>query len=179
METASTQQKDKNNNECLELKNIKYKSMMMHGVQMKETTTNDDISNLDKFLENEKNNNKTEPWSKLDKTARIRKITEFVELYKEEQKIDEEECKLLFSFLKDCLDRKRLARVKDVVYDKNTGLIKEIPSLHYNKATKHFTLKNTDKRVSTLKSLPPKKTKNTLKNATANNEESSEEEMEC
>jgi hypothetical protein len=29
--------------------------------------------------------------------------------------------------------------------------------LHFNKVNKHFTLKNLDKRVSTLKSLPPKK----------------------
>lgn len=152
------------NNECQELKNIKYKSMMMHGVPIKETISDNNMSNLDKFLENEKNNNKNEPWSKLDKTARIQKITTFIEIYKEEQQMDVEECKLLATFLKDCLDRKRLTRVKDVVYDKTTGLIKEIPSLHYNKVNKHFTLKNMDKRVSTLKSLPPKKT-NTLKNS--------------
>jgi hypothetical protein len=176
METANSTQKD-NKDECLELKNIKYKSMMMmHGAPNKETNSNNDLSNLDKFLENEKNNNKSEPWSKLDKTARIRKITAFIEIYKEEQDIDDDECKLLTSFLKDCLDRKRLSRVKDVIYDKTTGLIKEIPSLHYNKANKHFTLKNMDKRVSTLKSLPPKKTKNTLKNA-VNAEESSDEDV--
>lgn len=175
METTISTQKD-NKDECLELKNIKYKSMMMHGAPIKETATNNDLSNLDKFLENEKNNNKSEPWSKLDKTARIRKITAFVEIYKEEQDINDDECKLLTSFLKDCLDRKRLSRVKDVIYDKTTGLIKEIPSLHYNKAIKHFTLKNMDKRVSTLKSLPPKKTKITLKNA-VNPDESSDEDV--
>jgi hypothetical protein len=59
--------------------------------------------------------------------------------------------------LKDSLDKKKLSKVKDVVYDKDTGLIKEIPALTYTKATKHFTLKNIDKRVSTLKSLAPKK----------------------
>jgi hypothetical protein len=34
----------------------------------------------------------------------------------------------------------------------------------YTKATKHFTLKNIDKRVSTQKSLPIKKTQGTIKN---------------
>ena len=51
-----------------------------------------------------------------------------------------------------------MARVKDVIYDKDNGTIKDIPALHYVKANKHFTLKNIDKRISTLKSLAPKKT---------------------
>ena len=81
----------------------------------------------------------------------------------EEQNLSQFEAELMLSFLKDSLDRKRLSRVKDVIYDKTTGLIKEIPALHFNKASNHFTLKNTDKqRTSTLKSLPPKKTKTTL-----------------
>ena len=61
------------------------------------------------------------------------------------------------SFLKDCLNKKRIYRVKDVNYDKVKGEIKDIPALVYNKANKHFTLKNIDKRTNTLKSLPPKK----------------------
>ena len=71
------------------------------------------------------------------------------------------------AFLRDCLDRKKLQRVKDVVYDKTNGSIKEIPALSYTKANKHFTLKNMDKRVSTLKSLAPKKTQGTIKNKNA------------
>ena len=55
------------------------------------------------------------------------------------------------------LDKKKLQRVKDVEYSKEIGEIKSIPALQYMKQTKHFTLKNVDKRVSTLKSLPPKK----------------------
>ena len=143
--------------ECLELKNIKYKSMLLNGAPIQETKSSDNLSTLERFLENEKNNNKNEPWSKLDKTAKIKKIIAFAEQYKIDNDITEEENALLVAFLKDCLDRKRLTRVKDVIYDKTTGLIKEIPSLHFNKNNKHFTLKNLDKRVSTLKSLPPKK----------------------
>ena len=37
--------------ECLELKNIKYKTMLLNGSPIKETTLSNDISNLDKFLE--------------------------------------------------------------------------------------------------------------------------------
>ena len=57
-----------------------------------------------------------------------------------------------------------MQRIKDVDYDKTLGVIKSIPALQYTKQTKHFTLKNLDKRVSTLKSLPPKKLTSTSKN---------------
>ena len=158
------QENNINSEECLELKNIKYKTMLLNGNPLKETKSENDLSNLDKFLEDEKNNNVNEPWCKLNKTIKTKKILEFVEKYKSEKNLDQEEEKSLLAFLKDCLDRKKLQRVKDVIYDKTNGSIKEIPALSYTKANKHFTLKNMDKRVSTLKSLAPKKAQGTIKN---------------
>jgi len=146
------------NNECQELKNIKYKTMILNGVSLHETKTTNDISNLDKFLESEKINNSNEPWCKLNKTIKIKKLNEYVILYSKENDLDEEETQLLTLFLKSNLDKKKLSRVKDVIYDKINGTIKLIPALIYTKNTKHFTFKNIDKRVSTLKSLAPKKT---------------------
>ena len=143
--------------ECQELKNIKYKTMLLKGNNLHETKTSNDILNLDNFLENEKKNNKNEPWCKLNKTIKYTKILEFTELYKKEKNLDDNETSLLLHFLKDSLDKKKLLRVKDVVYDKDAGLIKDIPALVYTKEKKHFTLKNIDKRVSTLKSLSIKK----------------------
>jgi len=156
--------------ECIELKNIKYKTMLLNGNPIVETKSSNNLSNLDKFLEEEKNNSKNEPWSKLNKTIKTQKILSYVESYKKEKKLSEEEEKLLVVFLKDCLDKKRLTRVKDVVYDKVTGNIKEIPALFYNKSNKHFTLKNLDKRVSTLKSLPSNKHKKSVSNTSESND---------
>ena len=125
----------------------------------------ENIQNLDKFLENERNYNKSEPWCKLDKTVRSKKLIEFADTYKENNQLDQEEFEALIVFFKDCLDRKRFQKVKDVIYDKDTGLIKEIPALSYTKANKHFTLKNIDaKRVSATKSLAPKKAQGTVRN---------------
>jgi hypothetical protein len=151
----SLQPTNQKQEECIELKNIKYKTMMItHGNPIIETKSSSDLSNLDKFLENEKNNNKIEPWSKLDKTMKTKKLIEYVNKYKDENSLTYEEEQILIIFLKDCVDKKKLVRVKDVIYDKETGIIKNIPSLNYNKQKKHFTLKNTDKRLSTLKNLP-------------------------
>jgi hypothetical protein len=47
-----------NNDECHELKNIKYKTMLLNGKPLQETTSSNDLSNLDKYLEDEKNTNK-------------------------------------------------------------------------------------------------------------------------
>lgn len=164
--------------DCQELKNIKYKTMLLNGAPLQETKSSNDLSNLDKFLENEKNNNVNEPWCKLNKTVKTKKMQDYVEKYQQENNLSEKETGLLLSFLKDCLDRKKLQRVKDVIYDKENGVVKEIPSLCYIKTTKHFTLKNMDnKRISTLKSLAPKKHgQGTIRKKEVNTESDSEEE---
>ena len=149
--------------ECQELKNIKYKTMLLNGAPLSETKSSNDLSNLEKFLEAEKINNSNEPWCKLNKTIKTKKLLEFVDIYSKDKNLDENEIKMLTAFLKDSIDKKKLSRVKDVIYDKLTGIVKEIPSLTYTKANKHFTLKNMDKRVSTLKSLAPKKVNGTIR----------------
>lgn len=163
--------------ECQELKNIKYKTMLLNGNPLIETKTQNNVSNLELFLENEKNNNGNEPWCKLNKTIKTKKLLDFIELYKKDNNLDEEETKNLVLFLKDCIDRKKLCRVKDVIYDKQNGIIKDIPALTYIKSSKHFTLKNVDKRISTLKSLAPKKNNGTIKNKLLL--ESDKSENEC
>lgn len=144
-------------NGCNELKTLKYKSMVLNGIPWPETKASSDMANLDKFLENEKITNSNEPWSKLDKTAKIKKLFFFADNYKKENNLSDEEYNNLITFFKECLDKKKLQRVKDVIYNKEIGQIIEIPGLFYNKNNSHYTLKNLDKRISTVKSLTPKK----------------------
>ena len=60
--------------ECVELKNIKYKTMLLSGVPTSEKRLSvNDLTNLDKFLEDDKVNNQNEPWCKLDKTMKTKK----------------------------------------------------------------------------------------------------------
>ena len=158
------------NDECVELKNIKYKSMMMNGMNNSMTNqetfvSNNNISKLEKFLESEKTNNKVEQWAKLDIPAKIQRFILFAENYKTENNLSEDEKDKLIIFLKDCLLRKKLQKAKEIVYDKLTGEIKEILGLSINKTTNNFTIRNiTSKSVSTLKMLTPKKKTNTVKN---------------
>ena len=152
--------------ECIELKNLQYKTMLSGG-SLKVEANMTDFNVLDKFLEDNKLHNLNDNWTKMDNTNKVKKLNKFAEKYIEDNQLTEEDLIKLTLFLKESIDQKQLMRVKDVVYDKENGIIKDIPSLAYVKANKHFTLKNLDKRVSTHKCLTPKKILNgTIKNKT-------------
>lgn len=173
IDTQENKEQTTINEECIELKNIKYKTMLINGVSISETKSSQSLQKLDQFLQDEKNTNENEPWCKLNKTIKIKKMMDYIETYKKEKDLSDEETNKLTFFLKDCLDRKKLQRIKDVIYDKEKGTINDIPTLTYIKTNKHFTLKNIEKRVSTLKSLPQKKTNthHTIKNKHNNNDD--------
>ena len=143
--------------QCAELKNIQYKTMLLTGKPIQESKSNNSLINLNEFLEQEKLSNAGEPWCKLNKSAKIAKLNDYIDVYKAANNLDTEEEHLLTVFFKESLEKKKLQRVKDVNYDKVNGVIKDIPGLTYVKAKKHFTLKNMDKRASTLDSLSSKK----------------------
>jgi len=116
------------------------------------------FSSLDTLLEKEKQHNKTETWNKLDKTVKIQKLHGFAEKYGREQGLPMKEVKCLKTFFVECLDKSKLQKTKDVVYDKESREITSIPALFFNTEKKQFTLRIVDtKRVSTLKSLTPKR----------------------
>ena len=134
---------------CQELQNIKYQTMLLnHNSKIYESTPN--TENIEIFLRNEKESNKNKPWSKLSKASKLKKINQYVMTYSEEKKINEQQTKELKSYLLKCLERKKLQRQKDVVYDIETNTIKSITSLIFNKTTNKFTLKRNDKKTSTL-----------------------------
>ena len=53
--------------ECLELKNIKYQTMLLNNNSNIVSLQQNSI-NLEEFLEKEKKSNKKKPWSKLGKS---------------------------------------------------------------------------------------------------------------
>jgi hypothetical protein len=139
------------------------------------TNNNDtNYNELDALLEKEKNYNKTETWNKLDKTEKIQKLHAFSEKYGKQNNYSVKEIKLLKQFFIDCLEKAKLQKTKDVVYDKESREIVSIPSLSFNPTNKNFTLRIMDpKRVSTLKSLTPKRLlqENTKDRETAKDQE--------
>ena len=114
--------------------------------------------NIDRFLENEKIKNKTESWNKLEKSTKIQLLHAFAEKYGRENGLSVKDIKSLKLFFLDCIEKGKLQKTKDVLYNKDSQEITSIPSLHFNSTSKNFTLKINDKKhVSTLKSLTPKR----------------------
>lgn len=121
------------------------------------------VLNIDQLLEKEKLYNKTESWNKLDKTEKIQKLHTFAEKYGKDNAMALKDVKSLKSFFKECLEKNKLQKTKDVYYDKELREIMSIPSLYFNQLNRNFTLKIMDaKRVSTLKSLTPKRPKDVV-----------------
>lgn len=161
--------------ECIELKNLQYKSMLTGGNIMSDNTKEviNDLNVLDKFLEDNKLHNKFENWSKMDNLNKQDKLFEYADVYSEKNHLTPIEKENLQQFFKWCIQNKQLSKVKEVIYDKSTKKIKDVPILLYNKDTETFSLKNNEKlRLHTLKSLPPPKIRGTLKNKNTPLEES-------
>ena len=143
--------------ECQELKNIKYKTMLLTGDNNKlVSSVTSDISNLDFILDKESSLNKKESWNKLDKSIKLEKINKYIETLKKKNKLSKEECNSVKTYLNNCLDKKYLNKNKEVIYIKESGVIESIPSLHFNNSTRKFLLKK-QQHVSTAKCLGPKK----------------------
>ena len=143
--------------ECIELRNMKYKSMLLKKTNTKQLTKCNSNVDIDSFLEKERTQNKEDQWTKLDKSMKNSKIVAFIDNYASENNLNDKDKSFLQVFLFYCLEQKKLTKTKDVVYDKVTGTITSIPCLLYTPTlTKKFTLKRCEKRPSTLSSLAPK-----------------------
>lgn len=136
------------------------------------------LSALEDMLETEKQNNKLAAWNKLDKTSRVQKLHAFAEKYGREHGLPVKEIRNLKVFFTNSLDKGRLNRAKDVVYDREAREVKSVPSLHFNSDSKAFTLRNLDdaKRVSTLKCLTPnRRTPKVMDSSVINNADEEDE----
>jgi len=135
--------------------NNKYKNIIN---SISVSTSEDDSNAIDQMLEMEKQHNKNEQWNKLDKTVKIQKLHQYAEKYGKENSLPIKDIKSLKAFFISSLDSNKLQKTKDVVYDKASREITAIPALHFNQTSRSYTLKILDsKRVSTLKSLTPKR----------------------
>ena len=110
---------------------------------------------IEEFLDNEKNTNRKDSWNKLDRTTKLQKLHHFAENYGKDQSLSSKDIKSLKQFFKVSLDKQKLQKTKEVIYDKNNGLIKSVPGLMFNNISNQYTLRNLDRKVSTLKSLTP------------------------
>ena len=143
----------------MELKNIKYKTMLLNNNNNNnsfKSNTHTNSEKINSLLKLETVLNEKMSWSKLDKTIKYIKIKEYILDLKEKHALSQSEIDTTNTEMLDHLNKRKLYKVKDVDYDIESGKITNIQSLFFNKNTRRFSLKN-ERRVSTLKSLAPKK----------------------
>jgi hypothetical protein len=150
----SDKNKKEKNDYCKELKNIAYKTMLLNGHEIVPDVNNTNNNTLSKYLEDETSANQKENWSKLDKTQKVKKLINHVELLEKKFTLNDDESNKCKKYLLKCLERKALTKVKDVHYDKDKGIITDIPNLHFDNINRVFALKKDDKHISTVKCLP-------------------------
>ena len=163
LDNISIQNKDvtsqKKEKECVELKNLEYKNVLMHGNNLKPKAESINVELLEELLEKESQMNKLDLWTKLDKTDKIIKLKAYAKILVKNYNLNDDEEKKLNAYLIYCLERKHISKIKDINYNKSTGVIESIPNLLFNEETRCFYMKKGDKHGNTLKSLAPKKNK--------------------
>jgi len=151
--------KKTDNDECIELKNINYQTMLLNNKSnINSKTLSDCTEKIDSFLSKEKELNKNKSWNKLSKANKLKKLQLFSVTYSKKNKLSNDDEKNLRTYLLEALDRRKLQRIKDVSYDIEKGIILEIPKLIFLKEKKRFTIKR-EKKNSTLSGLAAPKTK--------------------
>ena len=140
---------------CHDLKNLQYKTLLNKKSKLdvsKHNQNTDNIINIEKLLENEKNIAKNNSWNKLDKTMKIVHLNNYVDNYLKHNltNVEKEDFK---KYLINLINRKQLQKKTDIVYNKKENKITDIPIINFNKETRKFKQKRSEKRTSTMSSL--------------------------
>lgn len=109
---------------------------------------------LNNFLEKDIQNMRKEPWSRLDKATKLRKLKAYMENEVKENIMTQYEADVLYEYLHSCLDKKRPHQSKRIEYNVNTGkvtCIKETSTEGKKAETKKVKTKKTTR---TLKQRP-------------------------
>ena len=133
-----------------ELNNLRYKTGCLRASS---GTFQHDPHTVDQILENESSAKTSKPWQRLNRTERVAKLRAYAEARSSAESLSEDESASLISTLLRGLENRRLNGARDVSYDAQTGKVVAIPALTHSQSAKRFTLKRSDRRVSTTKSL--------------------------
>ena len=69
---------------CSELKTLQYKTMLLNQTKMKDDTICDTSINVEDLLQKESQMSKVEPWNKLDKTTKVKKLEKYADKLKDD-----------------------------------------------------------------------------------------------
>ena len=130
----------KNDSECKEYNSLKYKTMIMNGTNIEPTLdTNEEKINM--FLNMDMEKNKKGIWSKLSKTEKVKKIKNYIKnVLAKEHELTEAELLYANKFFSLWMDRKKLSKNNELIYNQDVGLIESIEGLSFNDETRKFVI---------------------------------------
>lgn len=146
----------KNDSDCKEYNSLKYKTMIMTGTNI-EPTLDSNEEKINMFLSMDMEKNKKGVWSKLSKTEKVKKIKNYIKnVLAKEHELTEAELLYANKFFSLWMDRKKLSKNNELIYNQDVGLIEGIEGLTFNVETRKFT----------INSIVDKPKKKTVKNVT-------------
>ncbi len=126
-------------------------------IQGKLTPEIQNTTNVNAALETEKTD-KPDTWNKLPKSDKAMCLNTYVSnVLSSEYELCDTEITSTKEYLRSAIDRKKLHKNKDVVFE--NGELSKVNGLVFNKQTRKFTIKDSEKKQSTLKNLAPTKKK--------------------
>lgn len=129
--------------------------MLIQGKKL--TSDVENTTNITAALETEKTD-KPANWNKLPKSDKAMCLNTYVSnVLSSEYELSDAEVIATKEYLRSAISRKKLQKNKDVVF--LNGSLITVNGLIFNKQTRKFTLKDTEKKPSTLKNLAPTKKK--------------------
>lgn len=97
-----------------------------------DTTNPEDV---DRMLTVDSNKSHERNWPRLDNTERVGFLRTFAEEHGKKNNMPEEAIAALKNLLEDSVRKKRLTRVKEVIYDKVNKKVLSIPGLEFDADT--------------------------------------------
>ena len=142
----------KNDSDCKEYNSLKYKTMIMTGTNI-EPTLDSNEEKINMFLNMDMEKNKKGVWSKLSKTEKVKKIKNYIKtVLAKEHNLTENELLNANKFFSLWMDRKKLSKNNELIYNQEAGLIESIEGLTFNQETRKFTI-NYDKPLAKKKTV--------------------------
>lgn len=162
--------KDDKQSACKDYNSLKYKTLIMTGNTFEKEIINQvSETKVNTFLMEELNNHKKQQWNKLTKTEKIKKTNTFVDLVlKDEYTLTIPECIQAKRYLNTLIERKKMTKNAELVYNEETGMIETIHILLFNCSSRKFTLNKEMKKKPTSKSKTVKKMKTLEENKIEN-----------
>lgn len=135
--------------DCKEYNALNYRTLIHTGTTLHSNTVETTEESLANFLNDDMDKNRKGVWSKLTKTAKIMKLKKYMKDLGESHHLTTEEVTKTTNVIIKMVERKKLSKNNELVYNQENGNIETIPGLVFNQTTRNFTLLSD--KPSTLK----------------------------